>query len=776
LTKPALKLDLMRPISLLFILLCLICSSVTDARPKEVVLQSGEWQVGIVPETLEIRAYLKDNEAVTLAAPAWQNGEMPHVQRNGRELTIIYVKRGLTFFFKLDGPRLDVSCRAGMPGTLRWPTITWSKRCKGLILPLWEGSYVPPGDETWQQFLEQRSPISSTDGLSMPFIGFDMGSNTLTCILITQFNNDISFKKRGEGLDISISHTFKRNWSRKEFRFCVILGDSSPIAPAREFRKHLVKNGEFVTLREKAASVPGAAKLAGAPHAYLWGMEPIHSDDILDWRHFARTLMAGDKSSIRRIWNSLDDDTRDAVKSIAASPQGYTQMQVTGKLNSILQGKILTTPAIVNEVELAGEGRALLSRDAVTLKDGERIRLNCLILASLFPGDFRDVRSWGWGSSLKSVEKLRELGFDRFVLILDSWRGGFWHPEAVEKAKELGYLIGPYDSYHSIHSPGEADTWETAQFDGELYEYGAVVNEDGKKSPGFMKKGYHISPLITGPYVKKRLDWVYGNSPFNAWFIDCDAYGELFDDFSLLHPATQEDDMKARLARMSFIRDSHGLVIGSEGGAAYAAPVIHFAHGMMTQGLGWGDAEMEKDRSSPFYRGRYYPEEGPEAFIKPVPLKEEYYHLYYDPLYRLPLYEAVFHDSVVNTHHYACGSLKFTNARAVNELSELLYCVPPMYHLNPAELEKNGTLIKRHYEFFSPLHRELAYEPLTDFQWLTPDRLVQKTTFANGTEMIANFRGLPFYYAGTMISPLSIMAKRQADEKGMIFTAGSKLP
>ena len=42
--------------------------------------------------------------------------------------------------------------------------------------------------------------------------------------------------------------------------------------------------------------------------------------------------------------------------------------------------------------------------------------------------------------------------------------------------------------------------------------------------------------------------------------------GELFDDYSPSHPATQLDDMKARLTRMAWIRDTHNMVVGSEGG------------------------------------------------------------------------------------------------------------------------------------------------------------------------------------------------------------------
>ena len=43
--------------------------------------------------------------------------------------------------------------------------------------------------------------------------------------------------------------------------------------------------------------------------------------------------------------------------------------------------------------------------------------------------------------------------------------------------------------------------------------------------------------------------------PFNSWFIDCDATGEIYDDYTPSHITTQEEDLAARLERMSYIRD-----------------------------------------------------------------------------------------------------------------------------------------------------------------------------------------------------------------------------
>jgi hypothetical protein len=101
-------------------------------------------------------------------------------------------------------------------------------------------------------------------------------------------------------------------------------------------------------------------------------------------------------------------------------------------------------------------------------------------------------------------------------------------PHVVEHARKLGFLYGPYDSYHSIHSPDahENDTWSTAQFDRNLYETGGVVGLDGKKRGGFKKRGYHLSPLAARPYVEKRLEGLMRLARYGAWFVDCDGCPE----------------------------------------------------------------------------------------------------------------------------------------------------------------------------------------------------------------------------------------------------------
>ena len=77
-----------------------------------------------------------------------------------------------------------------------------------------------------------------------------------------------------------------------------------------------------------------------------------------------------------------------------------------------------------------------------------------------------------------------------------------------------------------------------------------------------------------------------GLVPFNYYFFDCDVYGQVCDDYSPLHPATQMSDASARCDRMRWASVQFGAVIGKEGGSAYAASTVHLFEGSFQDGFG----------------------------------------------------------------------------------------------------------------------------------------------------------------------------------------------
>ena len=562
----------------------------------------------------------------------------------------------------------------------------------------------------------------------------------------------------------------------KEYGFLILLGDNnSPVEPAKQFRQWLIEQGKFVSMRDKIKKVPNVTRLLGAAHVYLWGDAPFSRHDIPGdkWQPFCKTLIeqanAPAASTGKRIKQLMMSERWAEVVEIAGAqwPSKYLKSEVANELSRLLDMKDFYEEKSWREVTLPNEAIKLIEKNRDKLSSAELCRLNSLVLYAAYEKFMPPPEQWGDGVSIKMLNRFRENGFDRMRLCLDSWEGIEKRPFVAKQADRMGYLFGTYDSYHSIHDPsmrGTDNTWPTAQFDKELFETGPIVRKDGKKRGGFKGTGYKLSPIAARPYVEKRVRENMKNVPYNYYFIDCDAYGEVYDDYSPLHRASQADDVQSRIDRLAWISDTFGLVIGSEGGSSYSAPVIHVAEGMLGPVFGWGDPDLI-DKDSDFYLGQYYPPDGPKVFVKQVPMKEQYQYLYYDPRFRLPLYEVVFHDSVVTTHQWANGSLKYSNVLDTVALTELLYMVPPLYHMNLDEFHKHHEVMKRHYEFFSPLHRKVGFAQMTDFNLLSADRLLQRAVFDDRMQIIANFSQESRRYEEFEIPARSVLAKWMEDGK-----------
>ncbi|MCX6377485.1 MAG: hypothetical protein NTU88_15865, partial [Armatimonadetes bacterium] len=615
--------------------------------------------------------------------------------------------------------------------------------------------------------------------------GLDCGDYTLTCIVTNPCNNRIVFGKTDGRLEARFTHEFTPNNAVKEYGFVIRLaGNTSPVEPARQFRKWLIENGRFVSMQEKLKKVPRASRLLGAPHVYLWGDGLLTRHDVRNkqWQPWCRRMIEQSKadgpSVGKRVGELMDPPRWAQVVEISTLdyPYAFIENEVTGELSRLLARRDFYDEASWRGIAIPDEAIRLLSRDRTNLSGVEVCRMNCLLLQAAYPDALLPVDDWGDGVSVKMLKQFEEAGFDRMMLCVGGVSSVEKRPDVVSMAEKMGYLFGAYDSYHSIHSPsirGTDATWDTAQFDQHLYDTGAIVRRDGTKIRGFTGVGCKHSPIAAWPYVRKRVAENMAKAPFNYYFLDCDAFGEAYDDYSPLHPATQAGDIAARVKRLAWISETYHAVIGSEGGSSYAARVIHVAEGMFGPSFGWGDPDLT-DKKSPYYLGAYYPPDGPGVFMQQSPLKEEYEYLFYDPRFRLPLYETVFHDSVVSTSHWSCGSLKFTDVLDTVALTELFYQVPPMYHMNLDEFRKRRETMKKHFVFFSPLHRELGFSQMTDFAWLTPDHLVQRTTFGDKAEMVANFGERPFAYKGISIPGRSILARWLKTGKTQLFTPGAK--
>ncbi len=763
-----------------FILLAFVFCGAPESHADEILLQNEFVTVYCDPSTLKLQLQSGERTAVLASAPQSGLGAVSKPKHTRTTANWEFIDRQTLVVLHLEGREVRVHFASQKVGFFTFPVIPHEPSTKGWILPLFEGVYVPAGDALWSAHLVERGEMNTTADFTMPFVGVDLGDRTLTCIVTNPFNNAVAFHASNELLTAEVTHEFTRNQQIKEYGVTFQFGGASPVEPGRIYREWLMQRREFVSMTEKIKQTPEAAKLLGAPHVYVWGEELITEGDVLKWKEFAGSLQRSEKSAIaahpvERIWSQMGESARDAVTNIVQSEWAdrYTKSLVLSELNALLLKRDFYDRDSWLNQELSDQTKELLKKGLSELTERELVKRNCALLYAAFPGVLTPPESWGGGISPKMMKQFSEAGLDRLWIGSSGWSGFVQRPETVETAKKLGFLVGPYDSYHSMHAPDQVDTWETAQLGAEIYKAGAIVNADGTKRKGFQKKGYLLSPIAARPYVEKRVDGLMEQFPANSWFMDCDGFGEFFDDYSEAHPATQLTDMQARCSRMAWIRDQFNVVIGTEGCSASVASTVLFAHGVMTPVIGWGDPDL-KDKTSKYYLGAYYPAGEPSVFFKQVPIKEQFRYRYYEPRFRLPLFQTVFHDSVIATHHWSNPSLKFHEVADTVALLELLYNVPPLYHLTPTEFQKRKAQIMRHYNFFSPLHREIGLLPMTKFQWLSSDRSVQQTTFGDRVTMTANFGTVPYSDNGKQLPPRSIVADWSDGSNRIVYNPNAK--
>ena len=359
---------------ILFIGILLLTVINVGAAPETVRLSNGAWTVDIATQSLAVNAYpVRSETAVPISAAQPGFGDVVEFAQDNNTVSWRIADRFLTVRFELIGESLSVEFvhdkQASDTIRLTWPVIEDSESLLAYILPLFEGSYVPKDDVTWQDFLAERGPINTTAGLSMPFWGLDLTDRTLTYILTNPFNNQIRFNKTSSSeLGMQVSHTFTPNWEQRRYGLHISLGAASPVAPAKQYRHWLQQNAEFVSFAEKIEKTPAAEKLLGAAHVYLWGGKLLSQYDVTDWQTFAIRL-SGDSGVARQIWTQLNAEAQKAIREIAQSahPSKYVRRVVSRAISEQLEKPDFYNPTLWTEIPLTSETETLISRDVSTL-------------------------------------------------------------------------------------------------------------------------------------------------------------------------------------------------------------------------------------------------------------------------------------------------------------------------------------------------------------------------------------------------------------------------
>ncbi|MCG9555615.1 glycoside hydrolase [Vibrio sp. Isolate31] len=643
----------------------------------------------------------------------------------------------------------DIRVKRNQPIELAWFDLA-EQETQTLLLPFSEGMRVPTGNKLWASYLaNNHSGSNTTQDLKMPFWTTQQSDRFISYQLINPTNNQLFFTDISSGssskkkslIDMSASHQFTTLNQSQPFAVRITLGNSM-LDGAKQYRDWRIANGLSESLASKQTRNPDINKLVGASHVYLFGKDPLSIQDVKDWWGLKEWYFERSKLSI-------SDDAKREVSPLSKGKDWLSQYHKQLLLDSISQSL-----------------KSLYPVASPTLADNT-IEAQYIAAQSRKKWLFEHASSFlnspdTWGQALSSgmVDNLNNAGLNKLWLGFDNWMPAFYQPNAVELAKQSGYLVGTYDSYNTAIPAQLNDSWLTAQLPEQIRKTCAIEQADGALKKGFRGNGFYLNPNCHLDYVKQRVKDIMKFGHFNSLFLDVDATAMAREDY---RDNTSESQMLSAFNnRMQWLSEQPSLVLGSEDGNSITTKGIAFAHGLETVGFGWTDKEMKQDRQSPYFLGRWYPDHKPDFFFKRAKVKEPYKSLLFSPQYRVPLYQAVFHDEVINTHHWHSDSLKFTNVKTNRDLTAMLYNTPAMVHLTRDDALKSTSprlkALKHYQDGFEPIHEQLWDKALIDFSWLDNKGSVQQTTFSDGSKIIANFSDQAFDQGDIDVAAASIKA------------------
>ncbi len=744
--------------------LILIGSTLSGCNNKDVVnkevqekqVKNLDFTFDVNPKNFEVNVMLNGKKEIV--SNKIQEREVSNLKKSEKEVSWRYPKENIDISIKKEKDYLDVDIKSNgkEESSFTWPNVSG----ESYYLPINEGKFIPSNDKYWKEYLNEQV-YNVIESFSMQFFAVNKDNVSISYIIKNKFNNEINFDAKDK-INFEFKHKYPSINKDKEYGFRVYVTPKNAVDVAKNYKNYIIEKDEFKTLEQKAKENKNIEKLYGAPQIYFWDKSIITENDI-KWNLLKNNIPSNLENWIKELLNTKIEDGKQAVKVFdTIKTQDYVdkfqKSEVVRSLNQVMLLKEFYNPSVFKNTDK--EIDKLINKGIDNLNKVELIELNKMLLKSQLKDSTIEIKNWAKSNTVDVLDDMKKSGIENAWIGFDDIEAGYVSPMLVDNANKYGYLVGPYDSYHSIHKPGE-EKWSTAKFeDKSLYENATIENEKGEKLQGFQGTGRKLNPTLSLPSVKNRVSNIMKDGyKFNSWFIDCDATGEIYDDYSKEHITTQEQDLNARLERMDYIREKENMVIGSEGGNDFASKNISFAHGLETPAFSWVDEDMNKNKDSEYYVGRYYSQTGgvPEVFSKQVPVKELYKKIFIDETYSIPLFRLVYNDSVITSYHWLWGTFKIKDEVENRMMSEILYNTPPMYHIDKNEWNKYKDKIVSHNKVWSDFNKKAIKEPMTSFEILSKDRLVQSSTFGENLTVVANLSNDNFKYKDDTIKAKSLI-------------------
>ncbi|NQU10290.1 hypothetical protein HQ590_05845 [bacterium] len=351
------------------------------------------------------------------------------------------------------------------------------------------------------------------------------------------------------------------------------------------------------------------------------------------------------------------------------------------------------------------------------------------------------VNVWCWDRDpLAIVRELKAAGIDRIL-----WSNAA-EPAAIRAMNELGVLTSRYDIYQDVMDPANFPLlrwthpdWPTAAWpkdlmidaNGDWIRGWGVEGKDGQQHPCGV-----VCDRQAIPYAARRLAQDLKDHPYRCRFIDTTTASPWRECYAPDHPLTRSESRRWKMDLLRLVSGKFRLVTGSETGHDAAVPYVDYFEGLLSLGpyrVPDAGRQMQKIWDE----------------IPPAVARFQVGHQY-----RLPLWELVYHDCVVAQWYWGDYNNKLPALWDKRDLFNVLYGTPPMFMFDRALWTKHRDRFVQSYRAAGPVARATGYAEMVDHRFLTPDRAVQQTAFANGITVTVNFGDAPYQQTdGPTVAP-----------------------
>jgi len=352
------------------------------------------------------------------------------------------------------------------------------------------------------------------------------------------------------------------------------------------------------------------------------------------------------------------------------------------------------------------------------------------------------VNVWCWDKEAVSIVKeLQAAGIQRIL-----WSNG-QALAGIAEMNALGVLTSRYDQYQDVMDPANfpqlrrvSAIWPTAAWPKDI-----VLDRQGRWIKGWAVEAKDGTMIASGElcgrralaYAHERVPAELATHPYLGRFLDTTTATSWHECYSADHPMTRTDSKNLRIELLRYMSEDNRLVTGSETGHDAAVPWLHYFEGMMSL------APYRVPGS-----GRNM-----QQILEEVPERVAKFQV--GQGYRLPLFELVYHECVVSYWYWSDYNNKLPALWDKRDLFNVLYGTPPMFMFDRQQWESRKKRFVQSYQNTCPILRKVATVEMTDHRFLTPDRDVQQTIFANGIRITVNFGPAPYRMSdGTTVGSL----------------------